>query len=97
MSILIKRATVISMDEQRGAVPFSSDILIEGGPHRGRRDRPNRPADGDRDRCSRPPSHARVSERSPPFLGGLVQGAVRQYTPRTLDALFLSDTRVYAA
>ena len=30
MSILIKRATVISMDEQRGAVPFSSDILIEG-------------------------------------------------------------------
>jgi 5-methylthioadenosine/S-adenosylhomocysteine deaminase len=29
MSILIKRATIISMDQTRGAMPFRGDILIE--------------------------------------------------------------------
>ena len=92
MAILIRGATILSLDAERGAEPFTGDILIEddrisavgSGPRERRRNGARRPE---------PAGDAGDHERPLPLVGELLQGPLRQPAARALDALLVPDPR----
>ena len=92
MAILIRGATILSLDAERGTDPFTGDILIEddrisavgSGPRERRRNGAGR---------AEPARHAGDHERPLPLVGELLQGPLRQPAARALDALLVPDPR----